>query len=109
MTHQAVNLFDSIESAQDFLTLLSDTVRDIRADVDSDIAANSQAARKTMALRLVAYDLAKLELRLRTGHQILDHFAVAASGGVARGCSNVHARPTACTYAVTRDLTFLNR
>lgn len=72
MTQQAENLFDSIESAQDFLTLLSDTVRDIRADVDSDIAADSQPARPTLALRLVSYNLAKLELHLRTGHRILD-------------------------------------
>ena len=72
MTYQAESLFDSIESAQDFLTLLSDTVRDIRADVDCDIAADSQPAARTLALRLVSYDLVKLELHLRTGHRILD-------------------------------------
>jgi hypothetical protein len=71
MTHQN-GLFDSIETAQEYLTLLSDTVCENRAAVECDIAADSQPTRRTVALRLVSYNLAKLELHLRTGRAILD-------------------------------------
>ena len=71
MSHRD-GLFDNIESAQEYLTLLLDAVRENRAAVEDDIAADSQPTRRTVALRLVSYNLAKLELHLRTSRAILD-------------------------------------
>jgi len=72
VNHEANILFESIESAQEYLTLLSEMIRDTRASVEADIGPDSDLDRRTVALRLVSYNLAKLELHLRTSHRILN-------------------------------------
>ncbi|HYN15980.1 MAG TPA: hypothetical protein VES66_09360 [Terriglobales bacterium] len=72
MKSEAEILFDSIESAQEYLSLLSETVRDTRAGVEADIAADPQPAPRTLTLRMVSYNLAKLELHIQTSRRILN-------------------------------------
>jgi hypothetical protein len=64
--------FESIESAQEFLKLLADTVLDAKRAVEDDIRAESDNSRHTDALRLVSYNLDKLELHLKTSGRILN-------------------------------------
>lgn len=74
MTHDFETPFESIESAQEFLKLLAETVVDAKRDVEADI--NTQAttadARRMEALRLVSYNLDKLEVHLKTSSRILN-------------------------------------
>lgn len=74
MTHDFETPFESIESAQEFLKLLADTVVDAKRDVEADI--NTQAttadARRMEGLRLVSYNLDKLLVHLKTSSRILN-------------------------------------
>lgn len=74
MTQDFETPFESIESAQEFLKLLSDTVVDAKRGVETDItaAANAQHSRHIDALRLVSYNLDKLELHLKISARILN-------------------------------------
>ncbi len=72
MKSEAEILFDSIESAQEYLSLLSESVRDTRESVEGDIAANPEPAPRTLTLRMVSYNLAKLELHIQASRRILN-------------------------------------
>jgi hypothetical protein len=66
--------FDSIESAQEYLALLSEAVLESQqaavGDLESD--SNSQLARRVEALRLVVYNLDKLHQHLRISRRLLN-------------------------------------
>jgi hypothetical protein len=65
--------FDSIESAREYLALLHETVADSGIDVKAQIVAAQRAGaqRREQALRLAAYNIAKLEQALATSRRIL--------------------------------------
>ncbi|MBL8219567.1 MAG: hypothetical protein JNL62_10070 [Bryobacterales bacterium] len=68
------NPFDSIESAQEFVRLLTEAVSDAQAEVDTLIAASveSKEARRQEALRLVAHKLDHLLLHMRKSQRALN-------------------------------------
>ena len=88
MNHEANIVFESIESAQEFLTFMSELISSTRASVEAyeishpvRLRAGSTAriggpdsdlGRRAVALCLVLSNLDKLELHLRTSHRILN-------------------------------------
>jgi hypothetical protein len=68
------NPFDSIESAQEYLKLLTDAVGDAKRAVTTDVVdpANPARDRRVEALHLVVYKLEKLEQHVTAGRRILN-------------------------------------
>jgi DNA repair exonuclease SbcCD ATPase subunit len=66
--------FDNIESAQKYLTLLSQGLQEATQNAEGDILgeANSQISRRRDALRLVAYKLEKLEQHIKASRRLLN-------------------------------------
>ena len=66
--------FDSLESAHNFISLLSDVVTDAKRDIDADIQRelNVPVSRRLDAFRLAAYNLEKLEQHLSKSRRILN-------------------------------------
>jgi hypothetical protein len=66
--------FDSIEGSQEYVALLAEAIEEARKDVDADIAVAlaEGAERRTEALQLVNYNLAKLSLHITTSRRILN-------------------------------------
>jgi hypothetical protein len=66
--------FDSIESSHEYVALLADAIAEALRDVQADIAAAEQegAERRQQGLLLVSYNLAKLEMHIRTSRRILN-------------------------------------
>jgi hypothetical protein len=66
--------FDSIESSHEYVALLAEAIKEARQDVDAEIeiAVREGADRRTQALQLVAYNLAKLDLHMTTSRRILN-------------------------------------
>ena len=64
--------FDSVESAQVYVTLLREAVEDARGDIRGDIAAAGNRTRHLDALRLVDHKLAHLDAQLRASSRILN-------------------------------------
>lgn len=66
------NPFESIESAHDFLTLLSDVVAEAKKDLDADISREATPSRRRDALRMAAYHIANLEHHMIRSRRILN-------------------------------------
>jgi hypothetical protein len=66
--------FDNVESAHEYLRLLSEAMLEARQDIESDIAAQpgSNAPRRVEALRLVLYKLDKLEQHILASRRVLN-------------------------------------
>ena len=66
--------FDSVESAHEYLRLLSEAMLDAKRDIEGDIASQSgpEAQRRVEALRLVMYKLDKLEQHLLASRRVLN-------------------------------------
>lgn len=66
--------FESIEGAQDYLALLAQTVVEVKRDTEADIRdkTTSGAQRQVEALRLVSYNLEKLEYHIRISRRLLN-------------------------------------
>lgn len=66
--------FDSIEGSREYVALLAEAIDEARGEVEAEIAlALSEGAdRRTEALQLVAYNLAKLSLHMTTSRRILN-------------------------------------
>ena len=66
--------FESIESAQEFLALLAQTVQEAKLDNDLDIDSRttSPAQRHVEALRMISYNLEKLERHVKMSRRILN-------------------------------------
>lgn len=64
--------FDNIESAQEYLALLSQTLEEATANAEADILGetNSHTARRRDALRLVLYKLEKLEQHIKISRRL---------------------------------------
>jgi hypothetical protein len=66
--------FDNIESAQEYLALLSQALQEAAQNAEGDILgeANSQISRRRDALRLVVYKLEKLEQHIKASRRLLN-------------------------------------
>jgi len=66
--------FESIENAQEYLALLSQTVLEAKQDIAIDIDARTNAGplRHIEALRMISYNLEKLERHVKMSRRILN-------------------------------------
>lgn len=66
--------FDNIESAQEYLALLSQALEEAIANAEADIPGetNSLTTRRRDALRLVLYKLEKLEQHINVSRRLLN-------------------------------------
>lgn len=70
---QPEDLFDSVESAHEYVQLLRDVIADAKEDIAGDVAvAATNGARRLDALRLVEYKLEKLEQHLQSSSRLLN-------------------------------------
>jgi hypothetical protein len=74
VSYQAETPFDSIEGSHEYVALLSEAIEEARRDVDAEtaLAIGENAERRKEALLLVAYNLGKLELHIRSSRRILN-------------------------------------
>ncbi len=73
MNQEPGSPFESIESAHDFVTLLSETVSQTKQDIDADIERHKNTpARRLDALRIASYNLEKLETYMKRSGRILN-------------------------------------
>jgi hypothetical protein len=68
------DLFDSIESAHDYVTLLNDVVMAVKRDLESDLTGGDilQSTRRLDAIRLASYHLDKLQVHMTASARILN-------------------------------------
>jgi hypothetical protein len=66
--------FDNIESAQEYLALLLQALKEATESAEADLLgeADSQIPRRRDALRLVLYKLEKLEQHIKVSHRLLN-------------------------------------
>jgi hypothetical protein len=66
--------FDSIESAYDFLRVLSEAVAEAKSDIEAELQLEPapQPNRHGDALRIASYDLKKLEVHMNASRRILN-------------------------------------
>jgi hypothetical protein len=74
MDYEFETRFDNIESAQEYLALLSQALEEATANAEGDILGEetSQTTRRRDALRLVLYKLEKLEQHIKTSRRLLN-------------------------------------
>jgi hypothetical protein len=74
MAHKAGSPFESIESAHEFVALLTETVREAKREVEADVQreADSEFPRRLEALRTTLYSMEKLELHMNKSRRILN-------------------------------------
>ena len=75
MSYRRETPFDNIESAEQFVKMLIEAIKESRRDVDAEIAlAEANCSRRSKkALQLVSTNLAKLNQHMATSHRILNH------------------------------------
>jgi hypothetical protein len=74
LNRQGNSLFDTIESARDYISLLTEVVGEVKKDLESEMANtdNTPFPRKLDAIRLAAYNLEKLQFHLNASKRILN-------------------------------------
>lgn len=73
MSAPQLNPFDTIESAQDFVRVLAETVTEARQEVELDFQRlQSQPSRQRDALQIAIYNLDRLEKHLSSSRRILN-------------------------------------
>jgi len=74
MDYETEKPFDSIESAQEYLSLLTQEIEEAKQNVEADLAdaISSAAARRLDALRLVIFKLDKLSHQVKNSRRILN-------------------------------------
>ena len=73
MSRQPETPFDNVESAHEYVGLLSDALADARKELAADIAAaEAKPDRRLEALRVVQYKLEKLESHLQSSSRLLN-------------------------------------
>ena len=74
MTSQSDNPFSTIESAHEFVKLLTNAVCDAKQELEAQVARESEsdAHRRLDALRIALYSLGKLESHTRQSSRILN-------------------------------------
>ena len=75
MSYRRETPFDNIESAQQFVELLIEAIKESRRDVDADIvlAEGNRSVRSKKALQLVSANLTKLSQHMTASRRILNH------------------------------------
>ena len=74
MNHGIETNFDSIESAHEFVGLLSEAVIEAKRDIEADVQreSDSKFPRRQEALRLALYNVEKLEFHMSKSQRILN-------------------------------------
>ena len=74
MTSQLHNPFETIESAQEFVKLLSHAISDAKQELEGDIQRRDggNASRRADAIAIAVYSLAKLEGHMKQSNRILN-------------------------------------
>ena len=74
MSYKPETPFDNIESAQQFVELLIEAIKESRRDVDADLARaeSNRLERQKQALQLVSNNLVKLSQHMTTSLRILN-------------------------------------
>src|SRR3954469_17663105 len=74
MSKNPENPFESIESAREFITILSDVIAEAKLEVEEHIQqeAGSERSRSLDALRIAHYNLVKLESHVCSSSRILN-------------------------------------
>src|SRR5437016_4633603 len=74
MSHQVEASFDTIQSAHDYITLLSEAATEAKRDIDDELAlaTSRMLDRRVQALRVVAYNLEKLQRHLSASGRTLN-------------------------------------
>jgi len=75
MNYERDTPFDSVEGAHEYLTLLIEAVLDAKKEVESDLAtreANVSLVRHIKALRVVLYNLERLERHMKISRRLLN-------------------------------------
>jgi hypothetical protein len=91
MSYEPDTPFDSIDGSHEYVALLAETVEEARREVDGEVAEAERVgeSRRKQALLLVAYNLARLDVHLKTSRRILNdlrtlkRLLMAERGGVA--------------------------
>ena len=75
MSYRRETPFDNIESAEQFVKLLTEAIKESRRDVDAELALAevNHSGRSKKALQLVSANLAKLSQHMTTSRRILNH------------------------------------
>jgi hypothetical protein len=75
MSYRPETPFDNIESAEQFVELLIEAIKESKRDVDEEIALaeGNRSGRSKKALQLVSANLAKLSQHMTTSRRILNH------------------------------------
>ena len=75
MSYRPETPFDNIESAEQFVELLIEAIKESSRDVDADIALaeGNRSGRSKKILQLVSANLAKLSQYMTTSRRILNH------------------------------------
>lgn len=71
MGYEPETPFENIESAQEFVSLLIESIEEAKQDVEAEIT-QPQPERRMQALQLVAYNLEKLAGHMMTSQRILN-------------------------------------
>jgi hypothetical protein len=74
VNHLPDNLFDTVESAHEYVKLLAEVVSAAKQDLEADINRENgpKFPRRLDAIRLASYNLSKLELHMATSSRILN-------------------------------------
>jgi hypothetical protein len=74
MSYTSETPFDNIESSHHYVSLLAEAIEEARREVEEEIALAMKEGpeRRKEALQIVAYNLAKLSLHIKTGGRILN-------------------------------------
>jgi len=74
MSYTSDTPFDNIESSHQYVSLLHDAIEEARREVDEEIAfsTDEDADRRKEALQIVADNLAKLSLHMKTSGRLLN-------------------------------------
>jgi hypothetical protein len=74
MQHGIETTFDSIESAQEFVGLLTEAVVEAKRDIEADVLRESgwKDRRRQEALRLALYNLEKLAIHMNKSRRVLN-------------------------------------
>jgi hypothetical protein len=74
MSQPAITPFDTIESAQDFLRILAETITEAKLDIQVDISRQLTAppSRHRDALQIAEYNLERLEKHMSSSRRILN-------------------------------------
>ena len=75
MSYRRETPFDNIESAEQFVKLLIEAIKESKHDVDAEVALAevNHTGRSKKALQLVSANLTKLSQHMTTSRRILNH------------------------------------